>query len=109
MANVWQVSTVTASKETAVQLARSAVESRLAAGAQVYGPILSTFWHLGEFGTGEEWQVVLKTTDDYYRRLESHLIRHHEWSSPEVTAIPYVAGSDPYLSWVVQTVTGEHA
>ena len=107
MTDVWQVSTVTASKETAEMLARSAVELRLAAGAQVNGPILSTFWHSGKFGTGEEWSVILKTTESCYKRLEEHLIRNHEWANPEVTAVQLVAGSESYLAWVAQTVMSE--
>ena len=109
MANVWQVSTVTANKEMAVKLAKSVVESRLAAGAQVTGPIISVFWHSGEFDTGEEWQVILKTTEDRYSQLEAHLIEQHEWANPEVTAVPLVAGSESYLEWVARTATGEQA
>lgn len=109
MTNVWQVSTVTASKETAVTLAQSAVESRLAAGAQVNGPILSTSWHLGEFGTGEEWSVILRTTESCYKKLEEHLIKHHEWANPEVVAVRIAAGSESYLAWIVQTVTSEES
>lgn len=103
MSQVWQVSTVAASKESAMALARSAVESRLAACAQVCGPVSSVFWHLGELGTGEEWQVFLKTTEESYPLLEAHLIEHHEWTNPEVTAIPLAAGAAPYLAWVANT------
>jgi periplasmic divalent cation tolerance protein len=69
---------------------------------------MSVFWHAGEFGTGEEWQVLLKTTEDRYPELEKHLIEHHEWTNPEVTAIPLIAGAEPYLAWVARTATGEH-
>ena len=62
MAQMLQVQVAAPSKETAAELARGAVEARLAAGGQVVGPVTSVFWHQGEFGTGEEWQVVLKTT-----------------------------------------------
>lgn len=107
MANVWQVSTVTATRTTAAKLAQSAVGARLAAGAQVTGPHLSVFWHSGEFGTGEEWQVILKTTEDRYPQLEAHLVENHDWTNPEVTAIPIAAGSEAYLDWVVRTAAGE--
>ncbi|MER5184848.1 divalent cation tolerance protein CutA [Streptomyces sp. NPDC002896] len=48
----------------AVELARLVVEGRLAAGAQIVGPVISAFWHEGEFGAGEEWQLLLKTRAD---------------------------------------------
>ncbi|GAA1346558.1 hypothetical protein [Saccharothrix algeriensis] len=36
---------------------RAAGAARLAAGAQVTGPVLSFSWRLDEQGEGEEWQV----------------------------------------------------
>lgn len=95
-----QVQTVTPTRDDAIALARSAVESKLAAGGQVVGPVTSVFWHLGEFGTGEEWQVVLKTTAANYEQLETHLIEHHVWTNPEVTAVPITRASVSYAQWV---------
>jgi periplasmic divalent cation tolerance protein len=91
------------SREAGIELARGAVEARLAAGAQVAGPVASTFWHKGEFGTSEEWQVVLKTTADRYQELEDHIVARHEWTNPEITAVPFVTGLSPYLEWVERT------
>ena len=69
MTDFVQVSTATETREQAVLLAESVVRARLAAGAQVVGPVTSVFWHLGEFGTGEEWQLLLKTTAERYPAL----------------------------------------
>lgn len=106
MTDLLQVQTVTPTREDAIALARSAVEAQLAAGAQIAGPVTSAFWHLGEFGTGEEWQVVLKTTSDAYDALEQHLVEHHPWTNAEVTAIPLERASRTYAEWV-HRVTGE--
>lgn len=106
MGDVWQVQVAAPSKEAATALARAAVEARLAAGGQVQGPVISVFWHRGEFGTGEEWQVILKTTEDRYSDLEQLLVARHEWTNPEIVAIPVIDGLAPYLDWVVRT-TGE--
>jgi periplasmic divalent cation tolerance protein len=100
---VLHVSTTTDSRDAALDLARSAVEARLAAGAQVSGPVTSVFWHAGEFGTGEEWQVVLKTVRERYADLEAHLLARHPWDNPEVSAVPLAAGSAGYLEWVHRT------
>jgi periplasmic divalent cation tolerance protein len=105
MTKVWQVQVAAPSEEVATKLARAAVEARLAAGGQVVGPVTSVFWHLGEFGTGEEWQVILKTTEDRYPELERHLVEHHEWTNPEITAVPLAAGLAPYLDWVERTTS----
>jgi periplasmic divalent cation tolerance protein len=91
------------SREAGIEIARGAVEARLAAGAQVVGPVTSVFWHKGEFGTGEERQAVLKTTADRYQELEDHIVARHEWTNPEITAVPFVAGLSPYLEWIERT------
>lgn len=100
MSEVLQVYTATDSREAAQRLAQGAVRARLAAGGQIIGPVESLFWHEGTFGTGQEWQVVLKASRGQYQELESYLKAHHEWANPEIIALPVIAGSEPYLAWV---------
>ncbi|MER5304895.1 divalent-cation tolerance protein CutA [Streptomyces lasiicapitis] len=105
MTDFVQVSTATESRGQAVELARTAVRDRLAAGAQVVGPVTSVFWHNGEFGTGEEWQLLLKTTTDRYPQLEKHLVDHHPWTNPEVCATPITSGAERCLQWIRSSTT----
>jgi periplasmic divalent cation tolerance protein len=105
MSDFVQVTTTTDNRAAAAALARGAVQARLAAGAQVSGPVTSFFWHHGEFGEGEEWTVLFKTTADRYPDLEAHLTAHHPWQNPEITAVPLTGGSAPYLRWVRDTTT----
>jgi periplasmic divalent cation tolerance protein len=104
MADFIQVSTTADSREAAAALASSAVKARLAASAQVIGPVASVFWHEGQYGEGEEYIAALKTTADKYADLESHLLAEHPWKNPEISAVPLVAGSSPYLEWIRRTV-----
>ena len=107
MADYLQVSTVAGDRETAAKLASAAIAAKLAAGAQVYGPVASYFWHLGESGVGEEWQVTLKTRADRYADLEALLLREHNWDNPEVSAVPLVNGTTAYFAWIDRTVGRE--
>jgi periplasmic divalent cation tolerance protein len=109
MSDFVQVSTAAETREQALQLAESVVRARLAAGAQVVGPVVSVFWHRGEFGTGEEWQLLLKTTTERYPALEAHLLEQHPWEKPEVVAVPIVAGSEAYLRWVADSTEPDGA
>jgi periplasmic divalent cation tolerance protein len=109
MTDFVQVSTATETRDQALQLAQSVVRERLAAGAQVIGPVTSVFWHRGEFGTGEEWQLLLKTRADRYPALEAHVLKHHPWNKPEVSAVPIVAGSAAYLRWMEETTEPDTA
>jgi periplasmic divalent cation tolerance protein len=94
------VSTTAGDRDSAAGLLRSAVRAGLAASGQVLGPALSAFWHQGEFGEAEEWQVFFKTRADRYPELRAHLIEKHPWDNPEVTAIEICAGSEAYLQWI---------
>jgi periplasmic divalent cation tolerance protein len=105
MTDFLQVSTATENREAAERLARSVVAARLAAGAQIVGPVTSVFWHLGEFGTGEEWQLLFKTRADLYAELEAHLMEQHPWENPEIAAVPIVAGAPACLRWIVDVTT----
>ncbi|MFE7232005.1 divalent-cation tolerance protein CutA [Streptomyces sp. NPDC002405] len=78
-----QLSIAMPEREQAVALARGAVQGRLAAGSQIIGPVVSMFWHLGEFGEREEWRLLLTTTEEQYPELGKYLMEHHPWENPE--------------------------
>ncbi|GAB3151569.1 divalent-cation tolerance protein CutA [Micromonospora sonneratiae] len=104
MTDYLEVSTATATQTEAVALAESVVAARLAGNAQVIGPVVSVFWHLGERGTGQEWRLLLYTTAGRYQALEAHLLEHHPWDNPQITATSIVAGSTACLKWLRQSV-----
>jgi len=95
-----QVVTTTDSREEADRLALSAVERRLAACAQVLGPVTSTYRWEGAVQTAPEWQCVLKTTSARFDELRAHLEAEHSYETPEIVATPIVAGADAYLEWI---------
>lgn len=107
MSHFVQVTTAAETRDAGLDLVRSAVRERLAGSGQVVGPVASVFWHLGEFGEGEEWLIVLKTTSDQYSSLEKHLIEHHPWENPEIVAVAIESGSSDYLKWLKETVEGQ--
>lgn len=101
------VTTTTPDRETAARLAASAVRAKLAATAQVHGPVASFFWHLGKQGDGEEWIATFKTTSARYGELEAHLVAEHRWQNPEVTAIRLERGTEGYLRWLETSTTAD--
>ncbi|GAA4229762.1 divalent-cation tolerance protein CutA [Actinomadura meridiana] len=103
-----QVTTTTDSRSEAAELARSAVAERLAACAQLVGPIASTYWWEGEIESAEEWLVLFKTSADRFDELASLITELHSYDTPEIIATPVVAGSMDYLTWITeQTEPGE--
>ncbi len=97
-----QVQTMTDSRAEAMELAHEAVRTRLAACAQVAGPITSTFWWEEGIERAEEWMVMLKLPADRYPELAEFLVERHSYDEPEIIAMPIVAGSPGYLDWIAE-------
>jgi periplasmic divalent cation tolerance protein len=100
-----QVSTTVASQQAAAQLARSSVEARLAACAQVVGPITSVYWWLDTVESAPEYMVLFKTTPQRYPALEEHIRTGHTYDVPEIICVPIIAGNPDYLSWIRDETT----
>ena len=92
--------TTTDSRAEAMELGRSAVQARLAACAQVAGPVASTYWWEGGIERAEEWLVLLKLPATRFSELAAFITERHSYDEPEIVAIPIVAGSATYLSWI---------
>ncbi|MEV7613713.1 divalent-cation tolerance protein CutA [Streptomyces sp. NPDC089799] len=103
------VLTTVDSAEAANALARVAVDARLAACAQISGPVTSVYRWRGAVETAGEWQVLLKTTAGRYPALEAALAADHPYDTPEIIATPVTAGSAGYLAWVAAEVAEEVA
>lgn len=104
-----QVVTTTDAREAAERLAEGAVAARLAACAQVSGPITSSYWWEGAVTTDQEWQVVFKTTAAAYPALERHLRAAHAYDVPEILCLPVATGNPAYLRWLdTEIQPGEH-
>jgi len=99
-AEYYQVITTVDSEEAAHRLAHMAVEKRLAACAQVLGPMQSTYWWKGRIEQAKEWLLQLKTRAELYPQLERALREEHPYTVPEILAFPVVAGNPAYREWL---------
>ncbi|MEV5740220.1 divalent-cation tolerance protein CutA [Microbispora rosea] len=95
-----EVRVTTSSRHEADQIASTAVARRLAACAQVVGPISSTYWWTGEVQQAEEWLLLLKTTADRFEDLAACVRELHSYEVPEIVAVPIVQGTPDYLEWI---------
>ena len=95
-----QVSTTVDNREDAGKIAELVVSRRLAACAQVVGPIRSTYWWGGKIEDAEEWLCLMKTRAALYVKLEQAIRSVHPYDEPEIIALPVVEGSEGYLRWI---------
>jgi periplasmic divalent cation tolerance protein len=97
-----QVQTTTDSRAEAMELAKAAVEARLAACGQVAGPVASTYWWNDKLERAEEWFVFFKLPADRYEALAAFLAERHSYDEPEIVATQFVAGSPSFLGWITE-------
>jgi periplasmic divalent cation tolerance protein len=94
------VFTTCGSAEEAAQIARSLVESRLAACVAVTPGIRSVYRWRGAIEESEEWSLTIKSRRDLFAALSAELRRLHGYETPEILAIPVVEGAAEYLQWM---------
>jgi periplasmic divalent cation tolerance protein len=99
-----QVLTTTGSEEEAERISAALVERRLAACAQVIGPVSSRYRWQGKLEHEREWLCLAKTAASRYDELEAAIRELHSYEEPEIVATPIVAGSAGYLGWLGESL-----
>jgi periplasmic divalent cation tolerance protein len=99
-----QVTTTLPDRDAANRLGRRLVEERLAACAQVVGPVSSVYWWQGEVESAGEWYCHLKTTASRMEDLVARIRELHPYEMPEIMALPVAEGDEAYLRWVAESV-----
>ena len=92
-------------KTRADQIIGALLARRLVACGQRIGPMTSRYWWSGKLEQSEEWLILLKTRSELTERVSDVITAHHPYETPEIVALPIVAGLAPYLDWI-DTVTG---
>lgn len=104
MADCCQVTTTLPDQAAAERVAACLVDARLAACAQVLGPVSSTYrWH-GVIERTTEWYCQLKTTADRVEALQARIRELHPYEVPEIVAVPILQGNPDYLRWIEESV-----
>jgi periplasmic divalent cation tolerance protein len=98
-----QVTTTASSAEGAQAIATDLVTNQLAACVQVF-PIRSTYRWQGSVEEQDEWMCVAKTTAAASTTIVEHIGGRHSYELPEITVVPIIGGSDPYLRWIAEEV-----
>lgn len=104
MTECCQVTTTLPDQAAAERLAGVLVEERLAACAQVLGPVSSTYHWQGAVARATEWYCHLKTTVARLPALQARISELHPYDVPEIIALPILDGKAEYLRWIEETV-----
>lgn len=102
-----QVTTTFPDEPSARRAAAILVEERLAACAQVAGPIASTYRWAGQVEQAVEWYCHCKTTLARAAGLRARLREVHPYDTPEIIVLPIADGDPDYLRWIEASVALE--
>lgn len=99
-AEIIQVVTTTADKESADKIALQVLQRRHGACVQISGPIESSYWWNGRIETAREYTLTIKTLKEKFPQVEQTIIEFHPYDQPEILATPVVAIAADYAAWL---------
>lgn len=92
----------------AEKIALAAVESGLAACANIFSGMQSIYRWQGKTARAEEIVLILKTQAAHFNRLEACIRSLHPYETPCIVALPVSTGHQSYLDWITaETQTAE--
>jgi periplasmic divalent cation tolerance protein len=92
---------VTASDQAeARRIGTTVVSERLAACANLLGPIESVYWWEGRVQTGAEVALILKTRSSLVDELIRRVKELHSYQCPAILSCPILGGNVDFLRWI---------
>lgn len=89
-----------ASADDAARMGRALVERRLAACANILGPIRSFYWWDGAVQDDAEVAFIAKTRSELVPELTAAVKAMHPYTVPCVAALPITGGNPDFLAWI---------
>ena len=93
------VVTTLPNREQALQLARSLVEQRLVACAQL-SAIESLYRWNGQLQQDPEVRLTLKAPESHYAAIEAAILERHPYDLPAIHALRLDKVHEPYGAWI---------
>lgn len=90
---------VTAPPKEAERLARTLVEERLAACANIVPGVVSLYWWQGKLNRDAESLIIMKTPPRRIAKLLKRLKELHSYTVPEFLALPVLEANPDYVAW----------
>lgn len=106
MKDVLVLETTVGSEADARVLADALVAERLAACAQILGPLESVYWWEGAVTSASEWLLRCKTTSGRSAVLVARLRELHPYEVPEIVVFEPMEVDDRYAAWTRDSVEG---
>lgn len=91
--------------EAARRIANALVEQRLAACVSILPGVESVYRWQEKIESASEALLLIKTTLEGFPALREKILELHSYDTPEIIALPVVAGFEKYLRWMGEQVS----
>ncbi len=96
---------ITAKNKTeAKKIANALLKTKLIACANIISNIESIFVWKGKVDQSKEVLMIIKTQQKLFEKIISQVKLLHSYQTPEIIALPIMAGSKDYLKWIDESV-----
>ncbi|ABF40751.1 CutA1 divalent ion tolerance protein [Candidatus Koribacter versatilis Ellin345] len=97
--------TTVAVHETAMSIAQTLVQEKLAACVNVAPAVESIYWWQGKMDHSLEYVLTIKTAAGKVDALRERLLKLHPYEVPEFVVLAVESGSEAYLGWIRESVS----
>jgi periplasmic divalent cation tolerance protein len=91
--------------QAARRIANALVEQRLAACVSILPAVESVYRWQEKIESANEALLLIKTASDCFPALQEKILELHSYDTPEIIALPIVAGLEKYLRWLGEQVS----
>lgn len=85
---------------SAKQISKTLVEEKLAACAQISGPIMSHYYWKEELQDDSEYRLLLKSKKALWSLLEKRILDLHPFETPQILSIDVADAHANYVDWI---------
>jgi periplasmic divalent cation tolerance protein len=87
------------------KIAKAIVRKRLAACVNILAaPVESVYFWKGKKEKAREHLLIIKSSLNHLKSLETEVLRLHSYETPEFISLPIIGGSPGYLSWLAESL-----
>ena len=93
-----------ANKKEAEKIAAGLIGAKLAACVNIVSGVESLFWWENKVDRANEVLLVVKSKKTKFAGIIKKVKSLHSYSTPEIIALPIVAGDKNYLKWISESL-----
>ena len=90
--------------DEADKIAVALTQDKLIACANIVSSVQSIFRWEGKVDYSQEALMIIKSTQDNFKKIVKKVKTLHSYSCPEVIALPIVDGNPDYLKWIDESL-----